>query len=325
MARQSSYQREFRKRQRQGKADLRFLVLLELIALLFYSALALYLVSRLTIENQTFYMYFGISLFVSLLAWCVVFRLLWHFNQLGKLLYWVFLAISAYCYRDVGGLLEMAWEPVFYQYCLIGLFIFKCVSLLYGGIRLALSANIRSIWSMNDLFDSELAAMEAQTERKEHIVRSKQDQATALILKKTAWLLGGFLYLSMIILYLVLGLMGNSLPQYEEALRTIQYQLFSECLFSALLWSIAIMMLHMGRAWSPYLLYVCGGGEFIRAGLSYVQYVQIYQNTFIQTEIKLLFTLLAFLRYLMLYFICRNALRHPIIRALRSHEAENNE
>lgn len=326
MAKQSSYQRQYRKRQRQGKQDLRFLSLLLFLALLFYTAFSFYILTRLTNGDQALYMRFTFSVLGSLIMWGIILRMLWNYNKLGRLLYWLCLLISAYAYQDALWLRDVTWEPVLYRYLFIVLFGCKCLVLLYGGIRLLFSKTIRSIWSMNELFDHELADMEPQEEEAlPEVSVSAQDRKIAAVLKRFSLLLGLCLYLSMLVIFMILGVMGNQLPDHQEGIRAIQYQLFSESLFSALLWSVPIVIMYMGRKWSPYLIYVGGSGEFIRLGLSYMQYIQLFQNTFIQTEIKVLFAVISCLRYLLLYVTCRSLLHHPLIRKLRLEKSQNNE
>lgn len=327
MGRTSSYQTQYRKHRRQGKADLRFLSLLLFLALLLYTALSFYLISRISNADQELYMRFCFSVLGTLLMWSIVLRLLWKFNRLGRLLYWLGLFFSAYLYKDAVILFSLTWEPAVDRYAFILLFLLKCIILLYGGLRLSFSPAIRSIWSMNELFDRELAALEPAQEQPQSIPLSPSDQKIITLLKRSSITLALCLYLSMIAIFVLLGLMSSQLPDYSEGLHAIQYQLFSECLFSALLWSVPIIIMYMGRKWSPYLIYVGGGGEFIRLGLSYVTYMQLFQNAFIPTAVKVLFVLIDCIRYLTLYLLCRSLLHHPLIKKLRlTHgENENNE
>lgn len=323
MGRPSNHQKQYRKRQRQGKQDLRFLSLLLFLALLLYSALSFYLISRMTNIDHECYVRVSLYVLGTLFLWSFALRLLWKYNRMGRILYWLCLLVSAYLYKDVSVLFSLTWEPVLDRYAFTVLFLLKCVMLIYGGLRLTFSSTIRSIWSMNELFDQELADLESVEELPNVIPLSQTDQRIVALLKRSSITLALCLYLSMIAIFVVLGVMGNRLPEYREGLHAIQYQLFSECLFSALLWTVPIIMMYMGRKWSPYLIYAGGGGEFIRLGLSYVTYIQLFQNAFIPTAVKLLFAAIACMRYLMLYFLCRNLLHHPLIKQLRISRAEN--
>jgi len=316
----------YRQRQRQGKQDLRFLSLLLFLGLLFYTALNFYIVSRVIQGSENVLIQYMLYAFSTLLMWCIPLRMLWKFNKLGRWLYWLCLLVSLYVYKDVAALWDVNWEPAFYKYIFLVLFGLKCCLLCYGGLRLMLSSTIRGIWNVDDLFDEELAEMDTmEPVIVPHKTKSKAEAKAVMLLKRTAIRLGLCLYISMILIFAALGLLATKLPDEMEAVRTIQYQLFSESLFSVLIWSVPMIAMYMGKPWSPYLIPAAGAGEFLRLGLSYVQYIDLFQNKLMSIEIKLLFVMIFVLRYLLLYYSCRNALTHPLLQAYRSVNGKNNE
>lgn len=305
----------YHKKQRQGKQDLRFLSLLLFLGLLLYSALNFYVLTRLTNASElmpTYCMY----CFGTLLLWCVPLRLMWHFNRLGRWLYWICLAVSAYIYKDIGALFQTTWEPQFFRYVFQVLFVLKCAMMIYGGIKLLFSSTIRSIWNVDDLFDEELAELE-QPKEDDPVVYSKAEEKGRMLLKRCAIRLGICLYLSILLIFLLLGILSTKLPALSESILAIQYLLFTECLFSVMVWSIPVIGMYLGKMWSPYFIFVSVLGEGIRMVMSYASYAELFSNALIAPSIKLLFVVIEIMRFMILFFSCRSAIRHPYLRAYR--------
>lgn len=306
------------KRQRQGMQDLRFLSLLLFLGLLLYTALNFYVVSRIEATFDLFKQYTIYALIGGIL-WCVPLRMLWSFNRLGRLLYWVLLIVNGYVYKDVYLLWDMEMKPVEFKYICLFLLVLKCAMLLYGGGRLLFSSTIRSIWNVDDLFDEELEELE-KTEPVKHTQAPKLTQVEEKahkLLKKAAIRLGVCLYLSVLLIFIMLSLLASSLPDLYEAIGAIQYPLFSECLFSIMIWSITVYALYIGKSWSPYLIIVSVFGELLRIVVSYTQYIDMFRNEIIPMEIKLLYIVIEVMRYLILLFSCHSVFSHPLLYAYR--------
>lgn len=305
----------YKKRQRQGKQDLRFLSLMLFVGLLLYSALNLYVLTRIPDASKSLFNYTVYS-GGTLLLWCIPLRMMWKYNKLGRWCYWLCLMISVYIYREVPALFNVQWEPVSLRYIFQILFVLKCTMLIYGGIRLLFSKTIRAIWNVDDLFDDELAQLE-QIEESEPIVYSKAEEKSRLLLKRCAMRLGACLYISVLSIFVLLGILSSKLPDLSEAILAVQYLLFSECLFSVMVWSIPIIGMYLGNTWSPYFILVSTGGEIIRFIMSYQSYVELFSDPNVAASIKLLFVVIEFMRFLILYFSCRSAFRHPYLKAYR--------
>lgn len=308
----------YHKRQRQGMQDLRFLSLLLFLGLLLYTALNFYIVTKLTGIEQLMRTYATYAIGGCLL-WCIPLRLLWSFNRLGRPVYWLMLGLNAYVYKDSFALFHIELEPMSYRMIFIVLLVLKCAMLVYGGGRLLFSSSIRSIWNVDDLFDDELEEMEMTAPATQSPIpkKSKVEEKAQQLLKRTAIRLGLCLYLSVLLIFVLLGLLGNSIPELSEAIGAIQFPLFSECLFSIMIWSIPVFGLYMGKPWSPYLIFVSILGELLRIGLSYTQYMEVFTNQIITTEIKLLYIAIELMRYVILFFSCHSVFSHPIIYAYR--------
>lgn len=307
--------RRYKKRQRQGKQDLRFLSLLLFIGLLLYSALNLYVLTRIADASAYLSDYIAHCL-GTLLLWGIPLRMMWKFNKLGRWCYWLCLMISVYIYREVPALFNVQWEPVSLRYIFQILFVLKCSMLIYGGIRLLLSKTIRAIWNVDDLFDDELAQLE-QVEESEPVVYSKAEEKSRWLLKRCAFRLGACLYISILLIFVFLGIMSSKLPELSDSILAIQYLFFSECLFSAMVWSIPVIGMYLGNLWSPYFILVAVCGETIRLIMSCESYVELFNDPLIEPSIKLLFVFIELTRFLILYFSCRSAFRHPYLKAYR--------
>lgn len=320
----AAVQKKYRKIQRQGKQDLRFLSLMIFLGLLLYSALNYYVLTRLDhtpADAMKTYLVYAVS---SLILWCVPLRMLWHYNRLGRYVYGFCFGISAYFYVQRFPFVSEEWTPAFFRILFQLLFGLKCAMLCYGGVRIFFSKKIRSIWNVYGLFDDELAKMEEFKEVKEEKTEriSKKEKKAVMLLKRASLRLGFFLYFSVLASFMLFGILIRILPQYHDAIQAIQYPLFSECLFSVMVWSIPVIGMYLGKSWSPYLIYVALLGEALRLLLSYSQYVDLLGNQLIPIVLKLLWIVIEIMRFLLLFFSCRSALQHPYLRAYRRMQAE---
>lgn len=324
MQSEEALRKRYKKRQRQGKQDLRFLCLLLFIGLLLYSALNLYVMTRIPDASAYFaedIMYCALTL----IMWCIPLRMMWKYNKLGRWCYWLCIIISVYIYREIPALFSVTWEPMTFRCVFQVMFVLKCAMMIYGGIRLMLSKTIRSIWNVDDLFDNELALLDQENEDHvivDHAVELKDMKAedkSKLLLKRCAARLGACLYVSVLSIFVLLGILSSKLPEFSDAILVLQYLLFSECLFSVMVWSIPVIGMFLGNLWSPYFILVSAVGEVIRMLMSYGSYTELFQDPTIPVSIKLLFVIIEVMRFLILYFSCRSAFRHPYLRAYRKH------
>lgn len=315
MRSEEARRKQYKKRQRQGKQDLRFLSLMLFIGLLLYSALNLYVMTRLP-DASAYYSDYMIYGGLTLMMWCIPLRMMWKYNKLGRWCYWLCLILSVYIYREIPALFNVTWEPITFRYMFQVLFVLKCTMMIYGGVRLMLSKTIRSIWNVDDLFDDELAQLE-QVEESAPIVYSKAEDKSRLLLKRCAFRLGACLYISVLSIFVILGILSSKLPDLSDAILVLQYLLFSECLFSVMVWSIPVIGMYLGNMWSPYLILVSACGEIIRLVMSYESYTELFCDPTIATSVKLLFVVIEAMRFLILYFSCRSAFRHPYLKAYR--------
>lgn len=317
----AAFRKKYRKMQRQGKQDLRFLTLMMFLGLILYSALNYYVLTRLDQASGEVIKTYLIYAVVTLMLWSVPLRMLWKFNRLGRYVYLISTVCCAYLYRDQLSFIGSDWSPQFFRYLFQLLFIVKWLMVIYGGIRLFTSTAIRSIWNVYELFDDELAKMEDVKEVREVKIPKKEKKAV-MLLKRASLRLAVCLYCSVLAAFLLFGILIRQLPQYHDAIQAIQYPLFSECLFSVMVWSVPVIGMYLGKIWSPYLIYVAVVGEALRFLLSYTQYGELLFNQLIPVSLKLLFFAIEVLRYLLLFFSCRSALRHPYLRAYRRQQAE---
>ena len=76
--------------------------------------------------------------------------------------------------------------------------------------------------------------------------------------------------------------------------------------------------MYLGNLWSPYFIFAAVCGEIIRLIMSYESYIELFNDPLIEPLIKLLFVCIEAVRFLILYFSCRSAFRHPYLKAYRS-------
>lgn len=322
----AALRKKYRKIQRQGKQDLRFLSLMIFLGLLLYSALNYYVLTRIdhtVADVMKTYLFYAI---ITLLLWCVPLRMLWRYNRLGRYVYLLCIGISVYLYRNQLSFVSDEWTPAFFRYLFQLLFLLKCIMILYGGVRIFTSAKIRSIWNVYELFDDELAKMEnikEGKESKEEQHMSKKEKKAVILLKRASLRLAFCLYFSVLVSFMLFGILIRILPQYHDAIQAIQYPLFSECLFSVMVWSIPVIGMYLVKSWSPYLIYVAMTGEGVRLLLSYSQYIELFGNRIIPIVLKLLLIVIEIMRYLLVFISCRSALRHPYLRAYRRMQIES--
>lgn len=304
----------YHRRQQAGKQDLRFMLLFFLLGLLLYTAFGYYLISNMILAQvhllEQFLLY-GIGTF---LMWCIPFRMLWKYNRIGRFLFLVCTVVSTYLYRDFPGYLAIEITPEFYKYMFLALFICKCCLILYCAGRLICSVTIRSIWDFGDLYDDELEALEESGMTMPEEVLPKWMEKAKLLLKRCSIRLGICLYVSILLIFIGLMFLRQVMPAYEEAIGAIQYPLFSQCLFSIMVWSVPVFGMYMGKQWSPYLLAIPILGEILRNVISYQSTLDIFSNQLIPLEIAILYTIITFIRYFLLVWCCKGVMKSRLLK-----------
>lgn len=305
-------QKLIQKRKRQGMQDLRFLTLVLFLGLFFYTIFNFFIVMKLTVPDVDLMREYVLSACLSLVSWCIVFRMLWRFNRLGRYVYWCVLGLQGYLYRDAWHLWNLAMEPNAMKFCFLSLFALKCLLLLYGGWKLLVSSTIRNIWNIDNLFDDELLRLE-MSDKPEVLpkptpksqVRSRQRW------KKAAIRLGVCLYVTTLAIFVVLSVLTAQLPQWKDGLRLIQYQLFSECLFSALVWGVPMITMVLGKEWSAYMILVSWSAEVLKLIVSFQDLALLMKTSEVVFLIKLLYVMMEILRFVLIAFACHSVF-HPI-------------
>lgn len=310
--------RNARKRQRQGKQDIRYLSLLVFLALCLILVLELWIQSQINpLPNafQTRFLYICIG---TWLYWCISLRLLWKYQRSGKWLYILGIVGSCYLYRE--SIQIFTYEAITMQLRLIfgSLWIIKCGVLFYGALRLICSRNIQSIWNIEELLDDPFQDEQEQAMVEEQLpVLSQLEQQGKRCLKKRAIRLGICLYMSVLAIILLLTFVGNEFPSAKESIQIIQYPLFSSCLFSILIWSVPMIGMYLGKPWSPYLLLFSCIGELLHGFFSFSTYSLLFTNVYLPTEYKLYYSLIELSRYFLLYLASRHTFSEPILYAYR--------
>lgn len=304
----------YHKRQQMGKQDLRFLLLFFFLGLLLYTALSFYLISNMEVKEIDLFTQFIFYGGGSFLLWCIPIRMLWRYNRLGRIVFLICIVASIYCYRNSMAYLSLEIEPEFYKYMFLALFICKCCLLLYAAFQLMFSRSIRSIWDFGDLYDDELEALDAWEPEQLEEVFPKWMEKARIKLKRCSIRLGVCLYTSIVLIFLGLTLLASLMPDYAEAISAIQYPLFSQCLFSIMVWSVPVFGMYMGKRWSPYLLFIPILGEILRNVISFQDTLGIFSNQLIPIEIGAMYLILTILRYLLLLMSCRVVIKSRLIK-----------
>lgn len=304
-------QKLIQKRKRQGMQDLRFLTLVLFLGLFFYTIFNFFIVMKVTVPNIDLLREYVLSACLSLVLWCVVFRLLWRFNRMGRYLYWGVLILQGYLYRDAWRLWSLDMEPNAMKICFLSLFAAKCLLFIYGGWKLLVSSTIRNIWNIDNLFDDELLRLEMNDQPEvlpKPIPKSKAKSKQRL--RKAAISLGVCLYVTTLAIFVVLSVLSAQLPEWKSGLRIIQYQLFSECLFSALVWGLPMITMLLGKEWSAYMILVSWSAEVLRLIVSYQDMALLMNTNEVVFLIKLLYVMMEILRFVLIAFACHSVF-HP--------------
>lgn len=313
----------YHRRQQEGKQDLRFMLLFFFLGLLLYTALGYYLIGNMEVEGVDLlgqFLLYGIGTFIG---WCIPIHLLWKYNRIGRMLFLLCTCASIYLYRNAFAYVSLTIAPMFYKYMFLSLFICKCCLILYCTMKLVCSYTIRSIWDFGDLYDDELEALDqAETTLIEECLPKWMVKAK-LMLKRCSIRLGICLYVSTILIFIGLGIFSSMMPSYKEAIGAIQYPLFSQCLFSVMVWSVPVFGMYMGKQWSPYLILIPILGEVIRNVISFHDVIGIFTNQLIPLEIAMLYMLLTIFRYACLLMSCRVLLKSRLLKEyMRGRKSE---
>lgn len=317
----------YHQRQRRGMQDVRFMMLLYVLGLLLYTALGYFLLSKLEQTPQNFIRTYLLYAGTSFLVWCIPIRMLWNFNRLGRWLFLLCGGISFYLAKDIVLFYELEVTPVFYQYMFLLLFGGKCIATFLCMFKLCFSYTIRCIWSLDDMFDDELEQLELPSrnlvEQKPKTM-AKWEEKAQLLMKRASLRLGICLYVSFLFIFVLLTVLKGSLTGMEEAIGAIQYPLFSEGLFSVMVWSVPVFGLYMGKRWSPYLIYGSIFAEILRISLSFQDLIGIFTNRMIPSQIQILYVGIECMRYLLLLFACRYVLRSRLVKEYMHGGIEQN-
>lgn len=301
-------------RQQAGKQDLRFMLLFFFLGLCLYTAFGYYLIRNMQLTDINLLSQFLLYGIATCVMWCIPIRMLWKYNRLGRPIFLLCTCASIYLYRNAVGYLELKITPEFYKYMFLSLFICKCCLILYCSGKLLVSRTIRSIWDFGDLYDDELEALDQMEIAVPEERLPKWMEKAKLMLKRCSLRLGACLYASTILIFIGLSVFSTSIPSYTEAIGAIQYPLFSECLFSIMVWSVPIFGMYMGKQWSPYLLLLPMLGEILRNVISFQDILGIFSNQLIPIEIAFLYIMLTIGRYMLLLMSCRIVLKSRLIK-----------
>lgn len=299
---------------RQGKQDLRVLSLLLFLGLLFYTALSLLTAFHFTVMPEQFLIRLIVADILSLILWGASFLLLWKFKRSGKWLFFLTLLVSVFFDRHFVSLFSCQLEPALLKYLFVVLFFGKWGMVLYGARALACSKTIRSIWHIDYLCDEFLDG------ESDEFVQFQHDRQVQQLLRRTSCCLGLFLYLSMLCILLLLSFLRNQLVSVQEALLFIQQPLLSSCLFSALVWSIPMIVMYMKKQWGAYLLMVSIIAETMRILVLLPDYGAIIMHRNLPSEVKLFYFVLEGLRFLGLYLSCHKIISYSIKKENRQKE-----
>lgn len=306
----------YRKRKRQGMQDLRVMCLLFFVGLILYTCANGYVVFRIQDSTYELIKWYGIYAVGTMLGWCIPIYLLWHFNRLGRLLFLSFVAGSLYLYRNSMQFLSIDIEKDIWFYAFIVLFVIKCLLILWVVMRLMFASSIHCIWSMDEMYDEELE-MEPEDDEEEAEEISVPVQKAQKKLKRGAIWLAILLYLSLLIIFMMLSLLKKFVPVYETALSDVQMILFTQCLFSTLVWSIPMMVMYMGKRKSSYILYLAILVEILYACFRMRDYQVIFQNKDMPLQLQALYIAITSVRYLLLLKFTQGISANRLLKAYR--------
>lgn len=305
-------QSDFLEIQHKGKQSLRLFLLGIFFLLLVYCVLIGYLMSITYIDfNEHIFSYlWRVGLQV---LWIIPLWLLWKYHKIGRVLYFGCLVYTLYGLKDMYQYVLEAQQTFTLNHYL--LLIVACgwrICLCLGQFKLFHNSNIRSIWSVYDMFDDELKEeIEPYKEEPVIIKDTPVTKKAKKFLHKYSIGMGIFLYSFIVLVLLFLLILKTQSPSMKESIEIIERTLFGNFLFSAFLWIAPIMAMYMYHSSTRWLLLLCILGELTKIILSFSSYLYIFTSPLVNASGKSIFVVIECLRYTMLILWSLKVLRNP--------------
>lgn len=306
-------QNEFEVIQHKGKQSLRLFLIAFLLLLIAYFGIQFYLMSHIFEDFQKDIITYIWRLCLQLL-WIIPFWQLWKYHKLGKFLYFLCLLYTLYISKDIYFYVRQSYDTFhLYHYILILLGVLWRILLSLGFIKLLHNSYIRSIWSVYDFFDEELADEERFL--KEDNVPVVKDKPIVKKAKKRmhdrSIRMAIILYAYIICIILGLFILKSQMPIHKESIEIIERMLYGNFLFDAFLWILPITALYMYHRSTRWLLIIAGSSEIIKVFISFSSYVYIFSQSHVDSFVQIIFIIIELLRFGIFGYWIFKILRDP--------------
>lgn len=305
-------QNEFEHIQYKGKQTLRLFVLGILLLLIGYCSTQIYFMMQVFPDfHDQMVTYIWRPVFQIL--WIFPLWQLWKYRKIGKVLYFLCLVLTLYGCKDIYFYIMDGYVSFqLFHYFIIFFAILWRLILSAGFIKLLHNSKIRSIWSLYDMFDDELAddieVLKDQAPIKEETPIEKKAKKH---LHKYAIQMGSMLYTFIVLAIVLLVIMKMQLPDAKEGIEIIERTLYGNFLFSSFIWMIPIAAMYMYHKSTRWLLVCSMLLEIIKIFLTYTSYIYIFDSVFVDSFAQGVFAIIEGLRLSMLLWWIIKVLRDP--------------
>lgn len=337
--------------QSKGKQNLRFMILLFLLFLLIYSILSYFMMSELFHEKiknieQKVLIRVGIEIIICIF---IVVQL-WKYSKLGKIMFTVYALISFYSCKDLPVLFQVSL-PDFQNQLLRIVFVilmigknilgFACMLKLYTDKR------IRCIWSLYDLYEKDLVALDGENayvpydhdksqglqlinttstsqtlqsihseiEKPTYGYESKLEKKANIYLRTYTYVLLLYVYGSMCSIYMFMFVMRYYNPKDIDGMEFVQRILLLSCLFTALIWSLPAVSMFMYKRWARITIWCMAFFEMLRMVWSFPQIAKAFETQHYLLPSLMTLIIIECLRYILLYKINKKLYQNPFVKA----------
>lgn len=312
--------------QRKGKQDLRFMVLLFfLFLILYYIACYFTLTSLFLVEGVHFQGPYLIQSILSFIIWIFILVQLWKYSKLGKILFTFAAIVSLYTLKQIYILYQIPMNELMNQlirvlFCFI--VIGKNIVTLTCMRRLYNNKGIRCIWSLYDLGEEELTALDSDDHKILEIEQrmqplseqSKLSKKAKHLLRRNSIFLIGFLYSSLMVFYFVMFLIRFLFQEQGEAIDYIQRTILLASLYSAFIWSFPAIGMFLYKKWSKILVVIAWLFEFVYLGYNVIDVYGVFQTQHYGGIALSCYAIIQFLRYFIFIKSSLSLFYNPFIK-----------
>lgn len=318
----------FHKVQRQGKMNLRLMILLFAVIWIVYGIASYVMYNTLFRDIYpdalgNYLIRYGIASII----WFFILIQLWCFSKLGRILFALSALISLYTLKDVPLLYELVvtgFDMKMMQ--LLSLLFMIMIKLITLGCMwyIYMDKAVCSIWSLLEMYEEQLCEddetqMDVHTLVKQTAIDVQIDSENKLSLRirtfsrRYAIALLILMYACLFVIYVAMFYMQYSYPNDMDGLRYVQRLLFLSCLFSALIWTLPMLTLFTYKRGTNYILMFVWCMEIIQFGWGLPRIYETFQTQHYQLPSILCFVICHIIRYALFIRISMHIFSNPFL------------